>query len=128
MSQTMSTGVASTGSATHPRSDSVWPRVDIYEAEDAFLLVADLPGANAENIDVQLDGDTLTLSALRDGRGDAEPMHRELIHRDYQRRFRVNAEIDAEAVSASFKDGVLHLRLPKAAAVRPRRITVTPEG
>lgn len=114
--------------APNPRSDSVWPRVDIYEADDAFMMVADLPGVEPDNIDVQLDGDTLTLSALRAEPAAGTTLHRELVHRDFQRRFKVNAEIDAESITAAFKDGVLRLHLPKAPEVKPRRIVVTPEA
>lgn len=128
MTQTELDTTRATVETPTPRSDSIWPRVDIFENDEAFTLLADLPGVEPENVDVRIDGETLVLSALRGPPAEGTPLHQEMVHRDYQRRFKVNAPVVAEEVSASYRDGVLRLRLPKAPESRPRRISITPEG
>ena len=99
--------------STNARSRAI--RVDLLEGEDAFLLLADLPGVEEPDIHVELEGQRLQLSATRSN--DDVPIH-------YARRVRVPAGVDAEKVSARYAEGVLEVRLEKQAALKPRRITV----
>jgi len=109
-----------------PRSGPVFrPDVDILEEPDAFVIHADMPGASEETVDVQLEKGLLTLHArLAETPANLRPLHAEYRDGGYFREFRLSEDIDAGAVSARMKDGVLELRLPKSAAKRPRRITV----
>lgn len=110
------------------------PDVDILESADAYVILADVPGADEESIDIQLEKGVLTLDArpaADAGQGDgeenapeAEPRYAEYRSGGYHREFRISEDIDAAGVSAKMKDGVLELRLPKSAQSRPRRIQV----
>ncbi len=106
----------------------VWaPAVDVSETEREIVLHAELPGLRREDIDIQLTGDTLTLRGERQlataQRG--ENYHR--IERQYgvfQRTFQIEMPIDIAAVSASYEEGVLTVRLPKQELIKSRRIDI----
>lgn len=101
------------------------PDVDILEHPDAFVILADLPGASEESVDIQLEKGVLTLDArVAEPSRDLEPRYAEYREGGYHREFRISDDIDAAGVSAKMRDGVLELRLPKSAESRPRRIEV----
>lgn len=101
------------------------PDVDILENEDAFLVVADLPGASEESVEVQVEKGVLTLDARVGGtEPTGRPRYAEYREGGYHRQFRISEDVDASGVTAKMKDGVLELRLPKSAESRPRRIEV----
>ncbi len=102
------------------------PAVDILEQGDELLLRADVPGARADDIDIQYERGTLTIAARVAPRGDP---HRTWVLREYGvgdfvRTFQVGEGIDAQKISAEVRDGVLTLHLPKAESARTRKITV----
>jgi HSP20 family protein len=103
----------------------VAPPADIYENEDGFLIVADLPGVAAEKVDIRLDRNELTIHGSW-SRVDkqASPVAREFRSTDFERRFVVPDSIDVDGISAELNGGVLQVRLPKSEAVKPRRIEV----
>ncbi len=109
-----------------PRTGLVFrPDVDILEEPEAFVIHADMPGANEQSVDVRLEKGLLTLHArLAETPGNLRPLHAEYRDGSYYREFRLSEDIDAGAVSARMKDGVLELRLPKSAAKKLRRISV----
>jgi len=103
------------------------PRSDIFELDDHLMIVADIPGADDKTVDIVLEKDVLTINALVD---PVLPEGYSLAYAeyevgDYTRSFKISSEIDREKISASIKNGVLRLRLPKAAAARTRKISVT---
>ncbi len=102
------------------------PRVDIYETADALTLMAEVPGAEAEDLQTDLKDNLLTVSA-KVARVDPrwKPLYEEYSVGHYLRQFRLGEQIDQAKISANLKDGVLTLTLPKAAAAKPRRIKVT---
>lgn len=102
------------------------PDVDIFERADAFVVVADLPGVDARSVDVKLEKGILTLDAQITTQPESgwTPIHAEYRIGGYHREFRISEGIDASGVSASMKDGVLELRLPKSAQLKPRTISV----
>jgi HSP20 family protein len=101
------------------------PDVDILEQPDAFVILADMPGANQESVEINLDKGILTLDAASAG-DPAEGPARYAEYRvgGYHREFRISEDIDREKVSAKMNNGVLELRLPKSAESQPRRISV----
>lgn len=101
------------------------PDVDILEQPDAYLILADMPGASEDSVDISLEKGILTLDA-RAPESDSEGTARYSEYRSggYHREFRISKDVDATAVSARMKNGVLELRLPKSAESQPRRITV----
>jgi HSP20 family protein len=102
------------------------PPVDIYEDQEAVTLYADLPGVGKDNLNLQIDKDTLQIygKAPLDC-GDAEKRYSEFSFKDYYRAFTIGEEIDREKIAASMNNGVLKLVLPKAERVKPRKIDIT---
>jgi HSP20 family protein len=102
--------------------------VDIYETDEALILKAELPGVSKDDISIEIQQNTLLLRGQR--RPEAEvredQYHRaERTYGAFQRSFMLPTTIDEEQVQASYKDGVLELRLPKAQAARPKRIGIS---
>ena len=109
------------------RSELVFrPDVDIVEHPDAFLVTADLPGVDESHVDVRLEKGVLRLEAKLAVENDPSwtPLHTEYRTGGYQREFALSEHIDPEGIEASLRDGVLELRLPKAAAHQPRSVEV----
>jgi HSP20 family molecular chaperone IbpA len=92
------------------------PRVDIYEANDEIVVVADMPGVNEENIDITLEQNVLTINGYVSPQRpeDYSLAYAEYRVGDYQRRFTLSDQIDKDGIEATVKDGVLRLQLPKA--------------
>ena len=102
------------------------PNVDILEQPDALVLLADLPGARGDQIDIQFDDGQLTLRApvaARQAEG-TRMLLAEYGVGDFYRTFRVSEQIDASRIAAEYRDGVLKLHLPKVEAAKPRKIAV----
>ena len=113
------------------------PPADIQEAEDAYIVHVELPGVPAGKVEVSLEGRTLTVSAQRElasdviqGDGSELPQVRMLQAERragvLSRSFRLPGQVDAGKVSASARDGVVTVTVPKAAEARPLRIEVKP--
>ena len=113
--------------ATEPReSPALLPPVEVIEDANGITLYADLPGVPKENLDVRVEGDTLTIAAemALPAIEGLEPTHLELDTPRYRRVFTLSKELDATQVGAELAQGVLKLRIPKAAHAQPRRIEV----
>jgi HSP20 family protein len=91
---------------------AVAPRVDVFENKDEILLVADLPGVGEDGLSIDVDEERISLVGKRGAY-------------DYRRSFLLPDGIDRDKIAAELKQGVLTLHLPKAAAIKPRRISVT---
>lgn len=100
------------------------PRVDVLETPEELLLVADLPGVRAEDLDLRFENGELTLHGRVQPRGGAF-LAQEYGVGNFYRAFTVSEQIDPDKISADLKNGVLVLRLPKREAARPKRIAVT---
>jgi len=102
------------------------PPLDIYETQDALVLVADMPGVGGDAVHVEVDGDQLTIEGrIRPADYDGmKPVHVEYGVGSFRRRFTVSEAVDREGIKAQMRDGVLTLRLPKAAHARRRRIPI----
>lgn len=102
------------------------PNVDIVEQADELVVLADMPGASAEHIDIDFKEGILTIHAKISPRQEESTQY--LLHEygvgDYWRNFQISESIDASKITAEYADGVLTLHLPKAEAVRPRKISV----
>jgi HSP20 family molecular chaperone IbpA len=103
------------------------PHVDILERADELLVLADVPGADGDAIDVKFEDGTLTIHASVEPRHDNDRkfLLGEYGVGDYYRTFRVSEAVDAGKITAGYTDGVLTLHLPKAEAIKPRTISVT---
>ncbi|HEX4871997.1 MAG TPA: Hsp20/alpha crystallin family protein [Nevskiaceae bacterium] len=104
------------------------PAVDIVEYGDRFLLTADIPGVDPASIEVTLEKGVLTLSGNREQTVEVQGAERRRVERPagrFHRRFALPDSVDGEAVSASGRNGVLEVTIPKRPAVQPRRISVS---
>jgi HSP20 family protein len=115
--------------APAPAEDEFWrPPVDICEQDDSLLLIVDLPGVRKEDIDLQVDGDTLTLQGQRAAAAETvRLLRRERPAGHFRRAFRITIPISPSGVTASYRDGVLKINLPKVSASEPVRIQVEVE-
>ncbi|MEK8029577.1 Hsp20/alpha crystallin family protein [Ideonella sp. DXS29W] len=102
------------------------PRVDVYEDERGITLLADLPGVPRDQLDIKVDGETLTIEGAVSTTTPAglQPAYVELRVPRYRRAFTLSRELDASRIEANLKDGVLNLRIPKQEHAQPRRVTV----
>lgn len=102
------------------------PNVDILEKKDELIVLADIPGASSDGIDVDFEEGTLTINARVEPRTseDIEYLFHEYGVGSYYRTFQVSEAIVPEKISAEYADGVLSLRLPKSEAAKPRKIAV----
>jgi HSP20 family protein len=122
------TAAEQTASAERTRSGCCYrPNVDILEQNDELLVLADVPGAHGDTIDVHFEDGTLEIRAAVSPRhGDGRTcLVEEYGIGDYYRSFQVSEAVDAGKISAEYVDGVLTLHLPKAEALKPRKIAVT---
>lgn len=112
--------------AERTRSGRVYlPNVDICESENELTLFADVPGAASDGVDVNFENGTLTICARVEPRWHGRDyVLREYGIGDFYRTFQVDESIDAEHITAEYRDGVLILHLPKVEAVKPRKISV----
>lgn len=108
---------------------TVVPAVDIIERPDQVVVLADLPGAEENSVEVQLENEQLTIGArasvqppagMEDGRHDSAIYH-------YRRVFALTDQIDREHISAALKHGVLRVVLPKSAPQAALKIKVEAE-
>lgn len=110
-----------------PAKDAtLMPPVDVIEDANGITLYADLPGVPKDRLHIQVDADTLTLEgeiALAVPEG-MEATHAEVSLPRYKRVFTLSKELDADQVAAEFNQGVLKLRIPKAAHLQPRRVEI----
>ena len=102
------------------------PRADIYETKDELVVVMDVPGVDESSLDIVLDKRVLTINAFPayERMEQLSLAYAEYGEGDYQRSFALSEEIDREHIDANVKDGVLYLRLPKAAETKPQKISV----
>jgi HSP20 family molecular chaperone IbpA len=102
------------------------PNVDILEAAGELTVLADVPGARREDVDIHFEQGVLTVKATVNPR---QPQGTQYLKQEYgvggyQRSFQVSEHIDAERIHADLHDGVLTLHLPKVEAAKPRKIEI----
>jgi HSP20 family protein len=107
------------------RAVTVTPRADVLETDDEFLLLADMPGVTPDGVDIRFENGELTLHGRRAAdHGGKDRAVWEYEVTNYFRTVRLTEHIAADRIEAGMKNGVLTLHLPKAEAVKPRRIAV----
>ena len=108
---------------------SSWtPAVDISEENDRFVICADVPGVNPDDIEITMEKGVLTIKGERklETKEEGQNGYRrvERLHGSFYRRFSLPDTADTENVSATGKNGVLEVVIPKKATVQPKRIKV----
>src|SRR5687767_1755739 len=116
------------GSDESSSATAEWaPSVDIDEHADKYVLHADVPGVDPSTIEITLEKGVLTLSGSREKAVEQKGVDSRRIERvtgRFLRRFTLPESVDAEAVKASGKHGVLEIVIPKREAEKPRKIAV----
>ena len=102
------------------------PNVDIVEQENELLLLADMPGVKADDLDIRYERGELIVHGRVRSRQDVQQsyMLREYGVGDFYRVFQVGEAIDSNRIEAQVNDGVLTLHLPKTEQAVPRKITI----
>ena len=105
--------------------------IEVSETEHEIEVKAALPGIRPEDVDISVANDVLTIKAVHQEQTEdkkREYYRRELRYGAFHRALSLPMSVDSEKAEASFENGVLHLRLPKAEALRPKQIKVTSNG
>ena len=107
---------------------SQWtPPVDIFEAEDIFVIKMEIPEVNKETIDIRMEEGSLIITGERKLEQDTESEQYLRMERGYgtfTRSFTLTKTIDASGIKASVKDGILRIELPKREEVKPKQIVI----
>jgi HSP20 family protein len=115
-----------------PSVATLWqPAVDVRETGEEFFVRMDLPGLEPKDVKVSVFEDTLTVSGERQESTDSKDEkwhHVERYHGAFERRFQLGKAVQGDKVSASYKNGVLEIRVPKAEQAKPREIQVQISG
>ena len=107
--------------------DTFSPLVDIYETDSELVLAAELPGADKDTVSVQVDKGVLTIQAEAKVNTPGDEYSRtyvSFVEGQYFRAFALSDEIDRDEITASSANGVLTVRLPKAAGAVSRKIEI----
>jgi HSP20 family protein len=112
-----------------PEAPSI--KIDVKEQEKAFVVHAEMPGIKKEDIHVNIDGPTVSISAerkqekeIKDEKDPARVLRTERYFGKVSRSFQLGQDIDDAKASAKFTDGVLELTLPKKTAARTKRLAI----
>ncbi|HEY6877014.1 MAG TPA: Hsp20/alpha crystallin family protein [Polyangiales bacterium] len=103
------------------------PMVDVHEDDEALVLRADLPGVKREDIEIQVDGNVLTLKGERKLESESEKRRYHRVERSYGsfvRQWQLPTNVDATKVDAAFDNGILTLKLPKKEEQKARKIEI----
>ena len=103
------------------------PDVELWEKEDSFIVRAELPGVKKEDIEIFTTTDTLTIGGTREAPANIESKEyrrREVAYGPFSRSITMPAPVDPDEVEATYEDGILEVRVPKAKEAEPRRIPI----
>jgi len=107
---------------------SMWdPAVDLYEKDDHYVIKAELPGVDKNDVNIDLRDRLLTLSGERSYDNEVEKENyyrRERSFGRFQRSFTLPADVDPDKIKAEFKDGVLKIEVPKPEEKKSKKITI----
>jgi HSP20 family molecular chaperone IbpA len=103
------------------------PPVDVFETAEGITLWADMPGVSKDRLNLRVDGNTLLLEGNVEFpmAEQMEALYADVRSTSYRCSFALSNELDTARVEANLKDGVLFVRIPKRAELRPRRIEVS---
>ena len=104
-------------------SKGAYPKVNVYEYDDKIGIVAEIPGLDKKNVSVEVEDQVLTISGDKHGFDDSggKCITRELKQSSFKRSFNLGEHLDGDDVSASFKDGMLSISVPKIEPEKPKK-------
>ena len=106
------------------------PSVDIAETDNEVVVTAELPGVEQDNVDITITDDVLTLKGEKKEEKEVKEKNYHRIERSYgsfQRSISLPAGVQADKAKATYKDGVLHITVPKAEEAKPKQIKINVE-
>jgi HSP20 family protein len=104
-----------------------WPTIDVAEEEDSIVVRAEVPGCKAEDIEISVYGNKLTISGekkLADEKKEKGYYHVESTYGSFRRELALPTDVDPDKIDAECKDGVLSITLPKAAKAKTIKVKV----
>jgi HSP20 family protein len=110
-----------------PYQGSAYPKVNVYEYDDKVGIVAEIPGLDKKQLDVEVEEGILTISGDKHGVWEeegAKVLRRELKASSFKRSFELGELLDGNNIKANFKDGVLSISIPKIEPEKPKKHTV----
>lgn len=117
------------GRAEPFRGSGAWrPAIDVSETDDAVNIQAELPGLTANEVEVSLAGELLTIKGEKREKKEEQTRSYHRVERSYgsfERTVRLPAAVKADQVEATFKNGLLHIALPKEEEAKPKSVKVT---
>ena len=110
-----------------PSGGGAYPPINVFRKDDEFVVLAEVPGVNKSNLDVQVKGNTIRISGTKAvSYPERAGLHRrERLGGRFDRALTLPVAIDAEGVRAECRDGILALLLPRAARDKPKTVQVT---
>ena len=115
-------------SSARPSTSKWYPAVDVLESKESYLIRAELPGMKREDIKVEVKDGTLVLSGERKSEKPAEGVeyrHAERVAAKFWRSFSLPETVKQDGIEATYKDGILEIRVPKAEEAKPRQIEIS---
>ena len=110
-----------------PYQGSAYPKVNVYEYDDKVGIVAEIPGLNKKQLNVEVEDGVLTISGDKHSTFEdegAKVLRRELKQSSFKRSFELGEQLDGDNINASFKDGVLSVSIPKIEPEKPKKTFV----
>ena len=110
-----------------PYQGSAYPKVNVYEYDDKVGVVAEIPGLDKKQLNVDVEDGILTISGDKHSAFEdegAKVLRRELKQSSFKRSFELGDMLDGENVSANFKDGILSVSIPKIEPEKPKKHSV----
>jgi len=104
-----------------------WPAIDVAEEEDTIVVRAEVPGCKAEDVDISIYGNTLTISGgkkMSEEKKEKGYYHMESSYGSFRRELTLPTDVDQDKIDASCKDGVLSIKLPKAEKTKAVKVKV----
>lgn len=114
--------------AVRSRRDSFVPSIDISETDDKFVITAELPGMNKDNIDINLENNRLSISGERSLKKEEEgkKFHRvETQYGTFERSFQLPDNVDEDSISASYENGMLNITIDKSEEEVKKKIEIS---
>jgi len=109
------------------RQENLWPAIDVLENDDAFTVKAEVPGCKADDIDISVHGNTLSISGEKKKQEEKKEegyYHIERSYGSFKRNLSLPTDVDTTKIGATCKDGVLEITLPKAEKAKAVKVKV----
>ena len=108
----------------NPFQGTAYPKVNVYEYDTKVGVIAEIPGLDKKDLNVEVEDGVLTVSGEKShgfDEGKAKVLRRELKHSSFKRQFTLGEQLDGDNISANFKDGILSIEIPKVEPALPKK-------